>query len=111
MLLDLLNYFLILFLAVLGLLCCTGFSLVVVGGRRLSSCSVRVSNCGGFSCGAWALQCAGFSSYSAQAWLLHGMCDLPKSGIEPVSPALAGGVFTTEPPGMPLNPILNKTLH
>ena len=32
MLLDLLNYFLILFLAVLGLLCCTGFSLVVVRG-------------------------------------------------------------------------------
>ena len=27
--------------------------------------------------------------------------DLPHSGIEPVSPALAGGVFTTEPPGKP----------
>ena len=25
--------------------------------------------------------------------------DLPGSGIEPTSPALAGGVFTTEPPG------------
>ena len=32
MVLDLLNYLLILFLAVLGLLCCTGFSLVVVSG-------------------------------------------------------------------------------
>ena len=25
--------------------------------------------------------------------------DLPKPGIEPVSPALAGGFFTNEPPG------------
>ena len=25
--------------------------------------------------------------------------DLPDSGIEPTSPALAGGFFTTEPPG------------
>ena len=29
------------------------------------------------------------------------MWDLPGSGIEPVSPALAGGSFTTEPPGRP----------
>jgi len=27
------------------------------------------------------------------------MWDLPESGIEPVSPALAGGFFTTVPPG------------
>ena len=27
--------------------------------------------------------------------------DLAKPGIEPVSPALAGGFFTTEPPGKP----------
>ena len=27
--------------------------------------------------------------------------DLPKSGIEPPSPALAGGFFTTEPTGKP----------
>ena len=27
------------------------------------------------------------------------MWDLPGPGIEPVSPALAGGFFTTEPPG------------
>ena len=27
--------------------------------------------------------------------------DCPDSGIEPVSPALAGGFFTTEPPGKP----------
>ena len=27
--------------------------------------------------------------------------DLPKSGIKPASPALAGEFFTTEPPGKP----------
>ena len=29
------------------------------------------------------------------------MWDLPQLGIEPVSPALAGGFFTIEPPGKP----------
>ena len=29
------------------------------------------------------------------------MCDLPGSGIEPMSLALAGGFFTTEPPRKP----------
>ena len=29
--------------------------------------------------------------------------DLPDPGIEPTSPALAGGVFITEPPGKPQN--------
>ena len=28
--------------------------------------------------------------------------NLPDPGIEPVSPALAGGFFTTEPPGKPI---------
>ena len=29
--------------------------------------------------------------------------DLPDPGIEPVSPALAGGFFTAESPGKPMN--------
>ena len=29
------------------------------------------------------------------------MWDLPGPGMEPVSPALGGGFFTTEPPGKP----------
>ena len=29
------------------------------------------------------------------------MWDLPETGIEPVSPALGGGFFTTEPPRKP----------
>ena len=35
------------------------------------------------------------------AYLLRSMWHLPRSGIEPVSPALAGRFFTTEPPGKP----------
>ena len=38
-----------------------------------------------------------FSSRGTWAQGLHDMWDLPGYGIEPVSPALAGGFFTTEP--------------
>jgi len=31
--------------------------------------------------------------------------DLPDPGIEPESPALAGGFFTIEPPGKPPSPL------
>ena len=41
----------------------------------------------------------GFSSYSTQAQLPFGLWDLPRLGIQPVSPALAGGFLTTGPPG------------
>ena len=34
--------------------------------------------------------------------------DVPDPGIKPVSPALAGRFFTTEPPGKPITPDLNK---
>ena len=30
------------------------------------------------------------------------MWDLPRPGLEPVSPALAGGLSTTAPPGKPI---------
>ena len=33
--------------------------------------------------------------------------DLPDPGIEPVSPALAGRFFTTEPPGKPVRYTVN----
>ena len=36
------------------------------------------------------------------------MWDLPGPGIEPVSPASAGGFFTTEPPGKPITRVLIK---
>ena len=85
-------------------------------------CDARASHCSGFShCGAWALgmrasvvvahglsSCGSqaldhrLSSCGAQASLLHGMWDLPGPGLEPVSPALAGGFLTTAPPGKSL---------
>ena len=34
--------------------------------------------------------------------MLRGMWDLPRAGIEPISPALAGRFLTTGPPGSPL---------
>ena len=53
-----------------------------VAGHRLQT--RRLS-----SCGSWAQP-------------LRGMWDLPRPGLEPVSPALAGGFSTTAPPGKPL---------
>ena len=50
------------------------------------------------SCGLRALE-RRLSSRGARARLLHGMWDLPGPGLEPVSPALAGGFLTTVPPG------------
>ena len=40
-------------------------------------------------------------SGGALALLLCGVWDLPRSGIEPVSPELTDGLFTAEPPGKP----------
>ena len=54
--------------------------------------------CGLSSCGSQALECR-LSSCGARAYLLRGMWDLPRPGLEPVSPALAGGFLTTAPPG------------
>ena len=36
------------------------------------------------------------------------MWDLPRPGIRPMSPALAGRFFTTEPPGNPQNSLIKK---
>ena len=97
-----------------------GLSLVAASGATLR-CSAWASHCGGFSCcrawalgswtsvavacglsscGSWALE-RRLSSCGAQAQLVCGMCDLPRPGLEPVSPALAGGFLTTAPPGKP----------
>ena len=107
-------------LAVLGLRCCMDFSRVVASGdyflvavcRLLmavgSRCRAQVLGTqtsatvahGLSSCSSWALEHR-LSSCRAQALVLQGMGNLPGLGIEPVSPALAGRFFTTEPPGKP----------
>ena len=67
-----------------------GFSLQSVGPR-----------CVGFgSCGSWAPG-SRLSSCGAWAELLLHLWSVPGPGIEPMSPALAGGLFTTAPPGEP----------
>ena len=48
------------------------------------------------------LQTRRLSSCGSRAQLLRGMWDLPRPGLEPVSPALAGRFSTTAPPGKPL---------
>ena len=47
------------------------------------------------------LQTRRLSNCGSQAQLLRGMWDLPRPGLEPVSPALAGRFSTTAPPGKP----------
>ena len=73
---------------------CTGLSLSrpLVAEHRLQT--RRLSNCG------------------SRAQPLRGMWDLPRPGLEPVSPALAGGFSTTVPPGKPPKQIfLNIVFH
>ena len=52
------------------------------------------------------MQHAGFSSCGSRASLLRGMWDLPGPGLEPMSPALAGGFSSAAPPGKPRNALL-----
>ena len=72
---------------------CWAVQALVAAAWCLSTCSswalARRLN----SCGTWASLC---------------MWDLPRSGIEPVSPALAGRFFTTEPPGKPWEQVLMR---
>ena len=108
-----------LFMAVLGLRCCTPAlpscgeqgllfvaehgllivvaSLVVEHRLQAPRASVIVAR-ELSSCGSRALE-RRLSSCGARAQLLRGMCDLPGPGFEPVSLALAGGFLTTVPPG------------
>ena len=114
-------WFFTLFLAVLSLQRCAVFSLVVAsrGFSLVAVCrlfiavaslvaeqrpqgtwaSVTVAR-GLSSCGSWALEHR-LNSCGTQAWLLRGRWDLPGWQMEPVSSALSGGFFTTEPPGKP----------
>ena len=120
------DLFIFIYLFIFG---CVGSSLLHMGFLQLRRagatlhCGARASHCGGFSCcgaqalGAWASvvvahrlsNCGSralerrLSSCGAQAQLICSMWDLPGPGLEPVSPALAVGFFTTAPPGKPLS--------
>ena len=53
------------------------------------------------------LQMRSLSSFGSQAQPLRGMWDLPRPGLEPMSPASAGRFSTTVPPGNPQRLFLN----
>ena len=98
---GLINLFIYLFLAVLGLRFCA---------RAFSSCGKRgplfITVRGPLTITAslvaeHRLQTRRLSSCGSRALLLCGMWDLPRPGLEPVSPALAGRLSTTAPPGKP----------
>ena len=103
----LINLF-ILFMAVLGL----HFS-----ARALSSCGKRgplfIAVRGPLTIAAspvveHRLQTRRLSSCGSRAQLLCGMWDLPRPGLEPLSPASAGRLSTTAPPGKPRELFLSK---
>ena len=90
-----------LFLAVLGLhFCARAFS--SCGERGLLFIAVRGPLTIAASLFAeHRLQTRRLSSCGSRAQLLRSMWDLLRPGLEPVSPALAGGLSTTAPPGKP----------
>ena len=68
---------------------------------------VLLLSCVQLFCDLWTVACQASLSigfprqeyWSGLPFLSPG--DLPNPGMEPLSPALAGGFFTTEPPGKP----------
>ena len=54
------------------------------------------------------LQTRRLSNCGSRAQSLCGMWDPPRPGLEPVSPALAGRVSTTAPPGKPMKIVLTS---
>ena len=84
------------FLAMLDLYCCIGFSLIALRWKLLSSCSVWACHCGDL-----LLQSIGSTLVVCGLRCSVACGNLPGLGIKPVSPALAGRFFTTEPPGGP----------
>ena len=131
---ELSKVFFILFLAVLGLRCYGGFSLVaasrvcsLVAAYRLPIAVAFLVVEHGFqvqrlqqlphglsSCSSRALEHR-LNSCGALAQLLCGMWVLTGPGIEPMSPALESRFFTTEPSGKPstvlLHEFCNSKLH
>ena len=83
--------------------------LVVVRGGYSSLCSAQSSHCTPLVAehripGTWASTAAarGPSSCGTRAYLLHGLWNISRLGIEPMSLALQGEFLSTEPPGKSL---------
>ena len=81
-------------------------SLVVKQGLQVMQASVAAI-CGSVVAAHGVLEHR-LKSCGTRAQLFRGLWDFSKSGIEPVSPALAGRFFTTEPPGKPKKEIFKQ---
>ena len=90
-----------LFLAVLGLCCwvqalsragCGEQGLFSSRCAQASLCGV-LAGCGARALGSWVSGCGTWAQWSHDVW------GLPRPGMEPVSPALAGRFWATGPPG------------
>ena len=65
----------------------------------LSSWDPPASHCSGFSRCRAGSRCVDFSSCGTWAQLPRGIWNLPRPGIKPMPPALAGRFLPTTPPG------------
>ena len=89
-----------LFLATLDLPCYVWAYSSCGKQRLLSSCDTSASLCSSFSHRrARSPECTGSVAWRASLVLLHDTWNLPRTGMEPMSPALAGRFLTTGPPG------------
>ena len=79
-----------------------GLSLVAAsGGHSSSQCAGLSLTIAASLVGEHRLQTRRLSNHGSRAQPLRGMWDLPRPGLEPVSPALAGRFSTTAQPGKP----------
>ena len=78
-----------------------GLSLVAASGGHSSSRCAGLFTIAASLVAEHRLQTRRLSSCGSRAQLLRGMWDPPRPGLEPVFPALAGGLPTTAPPGKP----------
>ena len=88
---------------------CEGFLQLRQAGATLHH-GAWTSHCCGLSCCGARLQMCRLSSCGSRAQLLRGMWDPPRPGLEPVSPASAGRLSTTVPPGKPSRYFLVSSL-
>ena len=79
-----------------------GLPLVAASGGHSSSRCVGLFTIAASLVAEHRLQTRRLSSCGSRAQLLRGMWDLPRPGLKPVSPALAGRFSTTAPPGKPV---------
>ena len=85
-----------------------GLPLVVASGGHSSSRCAGLFTIAASPVAEHRLQMRRLSNCGARTQLLRGMKDLPRPGLEPVSPALAGRLSTTAPPGKPLHELFMR---